>query len=102
MMPAALRTGRPRTWPLREIMDAIFYVMRGGIGWRLLPSDFPPKSTVFRWFCRFRDDCLFEKMNHSLLMLDRERCGREASAATLGSLSAHARALSSSRPLVVL
>ena len=34
---------------------------------------------MFRWFCRFRDDCLFEKMNHRLLMLDRERCGREAS-----------------------
>ena len=64
---------------MREIMNAIFYVMRGGIGWRLLPSDFPPRSTVFRWFCRFRDDCLFEKMNHRLLMLDRERCGREAS-----------------------
>lgn len=43
--------GRPRRWSLREIMNAIFYVMRGGIGWRLLPSDFPPRSTVFRWFC---------------------------------------------------
>ena len=79
MMPEAAKTGRPRRWPLREIMDAIFYVMRGGIGWRLLPSDFPPRSTVFRWFCRFRDECLFEKINHRLLMLDRERCGREAS-----------------------
>lgn len=46
MMPVASRTGRPRKWPLREIMNAIFHVMRGGIGWRLLPSDFPPKSTV--------------------------------------------------------
>lgn len=36
MMPAAAKTGRPRGWPLREIMNAIFYVMRGGIGWRLL------------------------------------------------------------------
>lgn len=79
MMPAAAKTGRPRRWSLREIMNAIFYVMRGGIGWRLLPSDFPPRSTVFRWFRRFRDDCLFEKINHRLLMLDRERCGREAS-----------------------
>lgn len=64
MMPPAAKTGRPRRRPLREIMNAIFYVMRGGIGWRLLPSDFPPRSTVFRWFCRFRDDCLFEKINH--------------------------------------
>lgn len=79
MMPGAAKTGRPRRWPLREIMNAIFYVMRGGIGWRLLPSDFPPRSTVFRWFRRFRDECLFEKINHRLLTLDRERCGREAS-----------------------
>jgi len=79
MMPPAAKTGRPRRWTLREIMNAIFYVMRGGIGWRLLPSDFPPRSTVFRWFRRFRDECLFEKINHMLLMLDRRRCGREAS-----------------------
>src|SRR5690606_40541183 len=76
---ALARHGRPRKWTLREIMNAIFYVMRGGIGWRLLPSDFPPRSTVFRWFCRFRDECLFEKINHRLLTLDRERCRREAS-----------------------
>jgi transposase len=64
---------------LREVVNAIFYVMRGGIGWRLLPSDFTPRSTVLRWFCLFRDTCLFENINHKLLMLDRERCGREAS-----------------------
>lgn len=79
MMPATAKTRRPRRWPLREIMNAIFYVMRGGIGWRLLSSDFPPRSTVFRWFRRFRDERLFEKINHRLLMKDRERCGREAS-----------------------
>jgi transposase len=79
MMPAAGRLGRPRKWPLRVIVNAIFYVMRGGIAWRLLPSDFPPKSTVWRWFCRFRDTCLFETINHRLLMRDRERVGRQAS-----------------------
>lgn len=36
MMPAAAKTARPRRWPLREIMNAIYYVMRVGIGWRLL------------------------------------------------------------------
>lgn len=76
MMPGAAKTGRPRRWPPREIMNAIFYVMRGGIGWRLLPSDFPPRSTVFR---RFRDECLFEKTNRRLLTPDREGRGREAS-----------------------
>jgi transposase len=77
MMPAAV--GRPRKWPLGEIMNAIFYVMRGGIDRRLLPSDFPPRSAVFRWFRLFRDTCLFEKINHRLLIKERERSGREAS-----------------------
>ena len=76
---AARKTGRPRAWPLREIVNAIFYVMRGGIAWRLLPSDFPPWSTVYRWFAAWRDACLFERINHALVMADRERAGREAS-----------------------
>jgi transposase len=46
-LPAALKTGRPRAWPMREIGNAIFSVLRGGIAWRLLPSDFPPWSTVY-------------------------------------------------------
>ena len=78
-LPPAKRTGRPRAWPLREIVNAIFYVMRGGIAWRLLPSDFPPWSTVYRWFAAWRDTCLFEKINHALVMADRERAGRHAS-----------------------
>jgi transposase len=78
-MPPPCKHGRPRKWPLREIMNAIFFVMRSGIAWRLLPSDFPPKSTVWRWFCLFRDKCIFERINHELLMADRERVGREAS-----------------------
>ncbi|MEX2643263.1 MAG: transposase [Acetobacterales bacterium] len=48
MMPAAAMTRRPRNWLLREIMDAIYRVMRGGIIWRPLPPDFPAKSKVFR------------------------------------------------------
>jgi transposase len=78
-LPPAKRTGRPRAWPLREIVNAIFYVMRGGIAWRLLPSDFPPWSTVYRRFAAWRDSCLFERINHALVMADRERAGRQAS-----------------------
>ena len=57
-------------------MNAIFYVLRGGIAWRLLPSDLPPKSTVFRWFSLWRDTGLFETINHLLVMAGRERVGR--------------------------
>jgi len=78
-LPPPKTTGRPRAWPMREIVNAIFYVLRGGIAWRLLPSDFPPWSTVYRWFATWRDDCVFEKINHALLIADRERVGRQAS-----------------------
>ena len=79
LLPEPLGQGRPLVWPRREIMNAIFYVLRGGIAWRLLPTDLPPKSTVFRWFARWRDTGLFETLNHLLVMADRERVGREAS-----------------------
>jgi transposase len=78
-MPAPARTGRPRLWAMREIMNAIFYVLRSGCAWRLLPKDFPPATTVYGWFLRFRRQGLFETINHHLVMQDRERVGREAS-----------------------
>lgn len=79
LMPQPPRTGRPRRWPMRDIMNAIFHVLRGGIAWRRLPRDFPPMTTVHGWFLRFRRDRLFEAINHHLVMIDRERAGREAS-----------------------
>jgi transposase len=89
LLPEPLARGRPWRWPAREILDAIFYVLRGGIAWRLLPSDLSPKSTVFRWFSLWRDTGLFETINHLLVMADRERVGRAASstAAVLDSQS---------------
>jgi transposase len=48
-------------------------------GWRQLPKDLPPWSTVYRWFAAWRDACVFEQINHALVMADRERVGREAS-----------------------
>jgi putative transposase len=54
-------------------------MMRAGCPWRLLPSDFPPWETIYRCFSAFRDEARFEKINHALVMMDRERAGREAS-----------------------
>jgi transposase len=79
-LPPASDTGRPREWPLREIVNGIFYVMRSVCPWRQMPKDFPPWSTVYRWFAAWRDACVFEKINHALVMIDREPVGREARA----------------------
>ena len=78
-LPPPARTGRPRRWPMRLIMDAILYVLRAGGAWRLLPHDFPPPGTVYRWFTRLARSGIFERLAHALTMLDRERTGREAS-----------------------
>jgi putative transposase len=79
LMPAPACRGRPRKWSLREIVNAILYVLRSGCPWRLLPLDFPPSGTVWHWFRRFRDTGLFSRISHCLLLIDRERTGREAS-----------------------
>jgi transposase len=50
-------------------------VLRAGCAWSLLPKDFPPHSTVYDWFLRFRREGLFEAINHHLVMQDRERSG---------------------------
>ncbi len=79
LLPPPAEIGRKRAWPMREIVNAIFYVLRGGIAWRLLPDSFPPWRTVYRWFARLRDQGVWESINHVLVMLDRERAGRGAS-----------------------
>jgi transposase len=78
-LPKSCATGRPREWPMREILNGIFYAVRAGCPWRLLPNDLPPWETIYRWFAAWRDDGRFERINHTLVMADRERVGRDAS-----------------------
>src|SRR5271170_1674147 len=78
-LPSPAKTGRHRAWEMRDLINAIFYILRGGIPWRMLPVHFPPRQTTYRWFTRFRDDGTRESLNHHLVMRDRERVGREAS-----------------------
>ena len=58
--------GRPRTTDLRDVVDAVFYVLRTGCQWRYLPKDFPPKSTVWRYFDEWRHNGTLEIL-HDLL-----------------------------------
>jgi len=92
LLPARSPMGRPPAWPMREIVNAIFYVLRGGIPWRLLPPCLPPRQTVYGWFAAWRDDGVWADIAHGLVMADRERDGREASpsAAVIDSQSGRA------------
>ena len=78
-MPPPRRRGRPRTTVLRAVVDAIFYIAQSGCQWRLLPKEFPPYTTVQRYFYQWRDDGMWQRINHALMMLAREAEGREAS-----------------------
>jgi putative transposase len=78
LLPPPASTGRPRKWEMRNVVNAIFYLLRGGLPWRMLPPCFPPVSTVRTWFYRWRDNGLWETINYALLMVQREIQGREA------------------------
>src|SRR5918999_2572063 len=69
LVPAAKPGGRPEKYPKREILDAIFYVLRSGCAWRLLPHDFPPWQIVYQYFWRWRNDGTWQYM-HDLLRGD--------------------------------
>jgi len=81
--------GRPRTWPYREIRNAIFSLVRSGEAWRLLPHDFPPWQTVYGYYWRWRNSGLWEQLNTALVPAVRQQAGRLAtpSAASIESQS---------------
>lgn len=65
-LPPAPIGGRPRTTDMRDVVDAIFYILRTGCQWRYLPKDLPPKSTVWRYFKQWRDDGTLERIHDVL------------------------------------
>jgi len=78
LLPPAAARGRPRKWSLRIILDGIFYILRGGCAWRMLPGDFPPWQTVYHYFRQWRLDGTWEYMNTVLRERERIRQGRNA------------------------
>jgi len=79
LLPVPKRLGRPRTTQMRQVVNAMLYLLTTGCQWRLLPKEFPPFSTVQRFFYRWRDAGLWQTINHFLVMRTREAAGREAS-----------------------
>jgi putative transposase len=69
LVPEAKPGGRPETYPKREILNGIFYIVRGGCAWRLMPHDLPPWQIVYQYFWRWRQDGTWQRM-HDLLRGD--------------------------------
>src|SRR5207248_7747118 len=91
-IPPAKRGGRRREVNVREVLNAIFYVLSTGCQWQALPKDLPPKSTAHSYFMLWDWDGTLERIHHALYVATREREGREASptAAIIDSQSAKA------------
>jgi transposase len=90
LVPPVKPGGRPRQVDMREVFNAIFYLLRGGIPWRMLPHDFPPWKTVYHYFRLWRLEGTWEKLNARLREQVRSQSGREAtpSAGVMDSQSA--------------
>jgi putative transposase len=58
--------GRPRKTPMRDVVDAVFYILRTGCQWRFLPKDFPPRSTVWGYFNEWRHNGTLETIHDAL------------------------------------
>src|SRR5215210_1829862 len=66
LLPAPKANGRPRVYPLREILNAIFYVVKSGCSWRLLPHDLPPWRSVYHYFRQFRLDGIWARVHAAI------------------------------------
>ncbi len=87
LLPARAKRGRPRERDLREILNGIFYLLRSGCAWRLLPKEFGPWSTVHDYYRRWRQQGVWAQINHTLRQKVRVAAGKtdEPSGAILDS-----------------
>jgi len=89
LIPPAKPGGNNRTTSMREVLNAIFYLLRTGCAWRMLPKDFPPKSTVYDYFRLWENDGLWQRIHDRLRSEVRQQAGRDVtpSAAIIDSQS---------------
>ena len=89
LVPPPKLGGRPAKWSRREILNAVFYVLRSGEAWRLLPHEFPPWQTVYHYARLWRIDGAWERIHGAVREQTRLQMGRSAqpSAAILDSQS---------------
>ena len=76
-LPAPKRRGRPRLHSPRDVLDAVFYVLKSGCQWRMLPRDFPPWKTVFHYFRAWRIDGTWERLHRAIRRRLRKHLGRD-------------------------
>ena len=75
LIPPEKRHGRHREVNVREVVNAIFYVLSTGCQWRALPKDLPPRSTVHEYFTLWEGDGTLERIHFALFVRVRDRAG---------------------------
>ena len=78
VLPAARTGGRPRTTNLRAVLNAIFYLLRTGCQWRMLPREFPPYGTVYHYFQAWQNSGVWVHLHRVLYEQARRHAGRAA------------------------
>lgn len=76
LIPPAKPGGRPRSLDMRRVVNAILYVVVGGIQWRMLPKEFPPWQSVYGYFRQWCDDHTWQRIHDTLRAKVRRRAGR--------------------------
>lgn len=76
LIPAAKRGGRPRSVDMRQLINAILYIVVGGIQWRMLPKDYPTWKTVYHYFRTWRTDGTWQRIHDTLRAKLRQKVGR--------------------------
>ena len=79
LLPAVRPGGRPRTTCLRQVVNAVFYLLQAGCQWRMLPRDFPPRSTVYGYFRAWIAAGIWAHVHDVLYRRTREMEGRDES-----------------------
>src|SRR3954447_25409703 len=77
LLPPPVAAGAPRKTNLREVLNAIFYVLSTGCAWSALPHDFPPEGTVRDYFHQWRRRGLWQEIHDTLRVRVREAAGKE-------------------------
>jgi putative transposase len=77
LVPAAHDCGRPPEYHKRDIVDAIFYIVRSGCSWRMLPSEMPPWATCYHYFSAWKKDGLWLRIHDTLRDRTRLDCGKK-------------------------
>jgi len=77
MIPPAKPGGNDRTTNVREVINAILYLLRTGCAWRMLPKDFPPKSTVYDYFRLWKQTGVLQQIHDTFRERVRVQAGRK-------------------------